>query len=281
MDAPALVDEETWEVCQERLAGNRERLSGSSERKHMLSGLLRCPACGRNMIGHRQIRIEPRKRKEAYVRHVHYYHCPDGRSLKIVGVHSCSRKQYKASVLEGLVQRSVEELASTPEFMERALEDCRRLKSAGFSEAEYEKVAAQVRALDGKEDAAVRAQIAGIENGTNPAIYTNVLKEIADKRISLRDQLGQMEERRSQAGLISPREDAAAIQSVMADVREALYAPELTPAEKHALIARVIDDIVPQEAGCRITLRKPFKSSRSVTHMSASSPSGCNGCAGV
>jgi len=140
-----------------------------------------------------------------------------------------------------------------------ALEDYRQQTSEGYSEAEYVKLTAQVRVLDGKEDAAVRAQIAGIENGTNPAIYTHILKEIAEKRVSLQAQLEQMEERRSQAAFIHPQEDAAALQAVMADVREALHAPELTPAEKHALIAQVVENIVPEETGCRITLRTPFQ----------------------
>ncbi|MDQ2798072.1 MAG: recombinase family protein, partial [Armatimonadota bacterium] len=275
VDAPALVDVETWDICQKRLTENKTRLSGSTERKHMLSGLLRCPVCGRNLIGHRQTRIEPRQRKETSVRHIHYYHCPEGRSLKIVGAHSCSRKQYKAAVVEGLAERAIEQLAHTSDFMRCALEEHRLRNSGGYSEKEYEQIAAQVRALDGKEDATVRAQVAGIESGANPAIYGSLLKEIGEKRTQLQAQLAQMEELQAKAASIRPEEEADVIQAAMRDVSEALRAPELTPGEKHTLVAQVIKDIVPQEEGFKMTLRVPFNSAATVPYMSALWPSGC------
>lgn len=281
VDAPALVDAQTWDACQKRLVENKTRLSGPSERKHMLSGLLRCPACGRNMIGHRQTRVEPRKRKETYIRHIHYYHCPEGRSLKLLGTHACSRKQYKAAVVEGLAERAVEQLAGTSEFVRCALENHRQRALGGYSEQEYAQATAQARALDGKEEATVRAQVAGIESGANPAIYTGLLKEIGEKRARLEAQLAQIEERRAAAASIRPQEEADVIRAAMRDVSEALRAPELTPAEKHALLAQVIKDIVPREEGFLLTLRPPFSSAATVTSMSASSLYGFGGCLSV
>src|SRR5207249_526480 len=44
--APALVEEELWNDCQRRLLENKTTHGGGTERKYLLSGLLRCPFCG-------------------------------------------------------------------------------------------------------------------------------------------------------------------------------------------------------------------------------------------
>src|SRR5207248_3292659 len=49
--APALVDAETWEVCQERMHSNRATMSGNPRRKYLLTGFVRCPVCRRSMCG--------------------------------------------------------------------------------------------------------------------------------------------------------------------------------------------------------------------------------------
>ena len=48
---PALVDDATWSRVLERVAGHR-RLPRQASRRYLLTGLLRCPACGARMRGH-------------------------------------------------------------------------------------------------------------------------------------------------------------------------------------------------------------------------------------
>ncbi len=72
LSAPPLVEEATFEHCQRRLQEGRPLRTGNPNRLHMLSGLLRCPQCRRNMSGKWIKRTY--KTKET-VKHDHFYHC--------------------------------------------------------------------------------------------------------------------------------------------------------------------------------------------------------------
>jgi site-specific DNA recombinase len=52
LTAPALVSEEVWEQCQERLKESQARRSGNPQRVNALAGLLKCPKCRRRLLGH-------------------------------------------------------------------------------------------------------------------------------------------------------------------------------------------------------------------------------------
>ncbi len=77
--------------AQERLTGNKALFSGSPVRKHMLTGLLRCPVCGKSMIGQKRERVYAHSTKL-----VHHYHCPNSSwSRNAAGV-VCSPKMFEA-----------------------------------------------------------------------------------------------------------------------------------------------------------------------------------------
>jgi len=52
VDCPAIIDEETWELAQERLRGNRRNPRGNTSEVYPLQHLLYCEECGRKMIVH-------------------------------------------------------------------------------------------------------------------------------------------------------------------------------------------------------------------------------------
>ena len=47
---PAIIDEETFELARERFEHNKQFSARKTKKKYLLTGLIKCPGCGRNMF---------------------------------------------------------------------------------------------------------------------------------------------------------------------------------------------------------------------------------------
>jgi hypothetical protein len=113
-----------------------------------------------------------------------------------------------------------------------------------------DRIESELAALDRRERATISAQIAGIAAGARPEFYTAEFEEIARKRAAL---LAQKEAHtptpiKAEA---EPEKVVDIIARALSDLADVLQADEITVAEKHALLTRVVAKIVPH------TERKP------------------------
>ena len=253
--APALVDQETWNAVQERLTTAQQTYSGNPERKHTLGGLLRCPLCGRSMNGTRR----ERPNKAGNIVSSHYYQCPDARESRNPGKVVCNRATYQAADAEKFIRRGMADVVRNRSLLTAAEAAYQAQEAQGYSPEEHRRVEAALRAVDARERATAEAQVQALMAGAGTEVFLALFGKIAEERQALKARLRTLEELKTQTAT-PPREGRAeAIAQALADVEEALQSGLLTDAQKHDLLARVVEKIVPAEdvEGYRVFLR-PF-----------------------
>jgi len=253
--APALIDMDTFEYCQRRLADGRPLRTGDPKRLHMLSGLIACPQCRRNMSGKW---IKRTYKTKSDVRHDHFYHCRhscgSANSARIV----CHPKNYSAEDMEGLTRRGIQEIARRPGIIQAALRAYEEKHSGEPAAAEIKRLDRELHQVQQKEQAAVEAQVAGVMAGVEAGVYALMLTDLARQRESLQAEKDSLKREMTQD--VSHGDGVSELSSVLADLDEALNAEEITPAERRGLLAQVIARVTPYqepggETGMLITLK--------------------------
>ena len=259
IDAPALIDEATWDACQERMQQNRSLLRGRPRNKYMLTSLLRCPKCGRKM---RSYRRSTNPRNKAAAHYYNIYECRFSRPSTNLKGEVCHNKQYRGDWAEPLVTRAIQEVARRPELASAALEAYKRAKASEQLLPDVERLQQQLNELQKQEQATIKAQVAGVMAGADASFYEAMLRGIANKRapiMKILAQAGQVPSAKDRGG--RNLDKAQIVAQAISCVDEALNAPdgEVTPAEKQALLARVIESIHPEgKEGLRIFLKPPL-----------------------
>ena len=257
--APALVDEATWDACQGRLDTNQQRQSGNPKRRYLLSGLARCPLCGKAMGGYRRDGVPG------------YYRCREAVGCSKHRPDNCPAGTCPLNVLEGLVLRGIRAIAAQPGYVGAAIEAWRRGGRGGAAaeaaEAARKECGAKLAALDRREKATVSAQIAGIASGARPEFYAAEFAEIARRRA---EQTARREGLAPAAGAgdaleAEPQKAGDVIARALKALDEVLAAEEITDAEKRGLLGRVVEKVVPETdfgrgglRGCVMTVAPPF-----------------------
>lgn len=267
IDAPPIVSEAVWNACQKRLRGAQQLYSGNSKRKNLLTGLLLCPKCRRSMRGHRQVRKNNRLE--------HYYHCRDSHSSCNAMGKVCWSTHIPGATAEAVTLNVVRQLAHRPELVETALQAYAEATHKTDTERDIERIKEALADLARREKATVQAQIRGIQSGADPSVYDELFAEIREKRSGLMTRLGELETLRQVIGTKEAAGDTASLLAqAMADVEEALTAPEILVAERHGLLARIIAEIIPDGDVFRFRLREPVGSSQTVSFISILLPLG-------
>lgn len=106
----AIIDEETWELAQERKKLNRRLSRRNQKRKYLLAGRIKC-ICGRSMPG------ESKKRRDGGY-HI-YYRCQNRRYDHLVG--RCSVGYVRAETIEEEVWNWLKKVLSDPDEVKNAL----------------------------------------------------------------------------------------------------------------------------------------------------------------
>jgi DNA invertase Pin-like site-specific DNA recombinase len=233
-----LVTEAVWEECQRRLGANPKEQSGNPKRRYWLSGILRCPKCGRAMSGA-----------------TGYYLCRDafgqGNSKRI----ACHPRRYRVDEADGTVLTAIRKAARSRDQFAAALraDQKRRGRQASDPSADIAQVRVALEQLQDEEKATVQAQVAGIRAGADASIYAGLLSESARKRAAMEAKLkgliGQTGEKRE------PGSAAERWEEVLSSVDEALQGTALTAAEQHLILSSIVERIVPEENAYRIFLR--------------------------
>lgn len=111
----AIVSEEVWQQAQLKVASQSkkyEKVNGvNGEKKHLLSGILRCPVCGAAMYGNKSIK---KKQDGTHYKDFFYYGCKHRNMTK---GHKCDyRKQIHEEMLDNAVAEVIRTLVSNEKF---------------------------------------------------------------------------------------------------------------------------------------------------------------------
>lgn len=251
---PPIVSRELWEACNQRLEPARKIGAGRPDRKHVLTGLLRCPYCHRSMGGKRQF-WRASDRTDWYTR----YSCPSGsKADALPGDAVCWSKTFRSDQIEPQVIEVFLKIVQQPETLQAALEDHASGIRKQFSEKEYLRLKRELDQVDKTMKAAVQAQIAASMKGIDAEAYESILQETSGQRIALREAIDQLESqrRRFQRKDKSVESRSAYIAQAAGDVALTLNSDLVSAPEKHDVLSRLIDSIYPTESGgLRIVFR--------------------------
>lgn len=247
-EVPALVDEATWNACQDRLASNQNTRSGNPETRYLFTGQLRCPICGRGLYG-------ARRKRENQIDYV-AYHCRDYAKSARADETICNPAHYNEKLLLAALQCGV---SQCPALLDAALTAHERKQQAHDYTGEIARLHADVTALENKERSAVEGELAALSAGRNAAIYRKVLTEIDEERTAITARIADLEKRQQDRPKENPKAKAEVIAEALTKLEAVLAADEITVAEKNALLHQVVDIIVPHEDRIEVTLkaRKP------------------------
>lgn len=253
LTAPALVSADLWDRCQERLQSNRDRDSGRTDRKWMLSGLLKCPDCGATMTGNRYSGHLPKRLHGSKAGELPYeqraqicnYRCKNSYLPVDSGSRCRSKINPKIETLERAVLEWVVKIASEPGRLREYIESKERAAERDSPDPKNrESLQAALNALLKRESAIVESQIRAIERGFSSQVYEDKLQELANQRRELEDQL------RAVPAPVQPRftkKQEEAFTKLLSGVESVLMAPyeQVSPLEKRALLVIIIEKIVP------------------------------------
>ncbi len=132
ISVPALIDERTFEIAQNRLAENK-RLSSRNNKKneYLLSSLLRCRECGYAIYGETS---NSRYRRR-------YYHCMGQDGWRWPTGRACTGHPVRVEALDDLVWEAVKRLIQEPQVV--VDEYMRRVNRGRRTEASLEGIIAQ------------------------------------------------------------------------------------------------------------------------------------------
>ena len=291
---PALVDEATWDRAGARLAGNPSRLSGNPLRVRALTGKVRCPACGGRMTvlgSGKNTYVDKSGRTREYKKESRYACIHSRRQYAVTGVYSCSSASFMIRRTEEAVVAALLDAAKRPEAVAEAVavyaqalrhkrqaqdrENLRRdAEAPGGGASGWPATPESLRrdllaagdalgALEARQSATVKAQIAGIIAGADAAAYAPAFAEIAAERARLKERHAALTRllRGPQAGRkqaperarpAPPADVRALALKALEDAHRVLTSDAVSGADKRAVIAALVDRVVCQPGGADV-----------------------------
>lgn len=236
---PAIVDEVTWQACQERLASNRRERAGNPSRTYLLSAVARCPVCQRGLTGKREYKTGRR-----------LYRC----NRDALSAHGSSR-YYDAATLEERAFQAVVAAASAPEVVRDAFAASVSMLGE-TSPDDVASITAALKAVAARERAAATAQVAALVAGRPTAVYDDILADTAEDRRRLEARLRDATSAQTACTASTPRSDPEDAIEAIAALRRVLASPALTNAEKRSAVAGFVDAIIPDQSdGVRVIMK--------------------------
>jgi site-specific DNA recombinase len=124
---PAIVDEESFRLAQQRLEDNRRHSrAGADGPRHLLQGLVVCRQCGRTLVHHP---CAPKGRSKCF-----YYRCTGLSTHRWGGLRICNSRAVRAEHLEQAVWSDVKALLIEPARLRQEYE--RRLNNIDMSQSD-------------------------------------------------------------------------------------------------------------------------------------------------
>ena len=264
---PALVTEAVWDAVQANMAANRIARAGNPRQVRMLSGRIHCPQCGAGMGCHTS-GARPRSdgtRPETFPRYI----CTRYRqTLNSTGTGECVPEGFAVPDVEAAVLLAVQDASQHPGSVRHALAEYARELPRPAAVDPRRELAALDRALtewQTRQAATVKAQIAGIMAGADPAAYAALFGELAAERKDLEDRRGvvsRLLRDGKEAGKAKLSAGGGDLKEgdVLQDVGFVLAAPDVTGAVKRDILGTVIERVIcrrgeDNKAGAEIVFR--------------------------
>ena len=114
-----IVSKETFAKAAERLKKNvaHRKTRSDSTTVYPLTGLIRCPDCGKNIFGYTAPPRKKKNGKEGYYPRYISYRCISGRDRNGINC-SLANKYYSGTKLETEVKEVIYSMVTIPEFVE-------------------------------------------------------------------------------------------------------------------------------------------------------------------
>ncbi len=108
----AIVSEEDWHLAQDKRKKSAMRLRKVSDfhHAHILSGILKCPVCGKSMYGN----VSKAHNKDSKNRY--YYYCKN--RVKITGLECSFRQSIEQTEINRMVAAIISAMVNKPQFIE-------------------------------------------------------------------------------------------------------------------------------------------------------------------
>jgi len=262
-EVPAIVPEEVWEAVQARAGQNKKKMGGNPARVRMLAGRIFCPHCGAGVVCAMYDKRRGQTEAQSYVCG-HY-----SRTSLNTGRRECQPTYYPVAEVEQSVLSALLDAVEHPAAVCAALAAYREAlpdKVASGREREHALVDADMSAIKKKQTATVKAQIAGIMAGADPAAYSAVFEEIAAQRYSLEERrraLAHLPTNTPPAGTRKQSEAArtsgatqAALSNlhgqILSDVRRVLTSPHISGEQKRDTLGTVVEKVYPAKDGAKV-----------------------------
>ena len=115
-----IVSKETFAKAEERLKKNvaHRKTRSDSTTVYPLTGLIRCPDCGKNIFGYTAPPRKKKNGKEGYYPRYISYRCISGRDRNGISC-SLANRYYSGTKLETEVKEVISSMVTIPEFVER------------------------------------------------------------------------------------------------------------------------------------------------------------------
>lgn len=111
----AIIDMDKWELARKKRQqiGGRNEKKYSLDRRHLLSGILKCPVCNAGMVGN----VNRKKSKDgSHYKDYFYYAC---KHRKLLDGHTCTyKKQWKEELINDEVVEVIRNLVKNERFAE-------------------------------------------------------------------------------------------------------------------------------------------------------------------
>ena len=137
---PALVDEPTFALAQERLASNRQLAARRTIEPSIVQGLVHCQQCGYALY---------RTSTRSSARKISYYRCIGSDAWRFDGVARCDQRPIRVDLLEHVVWTEIVRLLEDPSLIQTELarrhEAARKAHPGKHHQAVLERDLAQVR----------------------------------------------------------------------------------------------------------------------------------------
>ena len=137
---PALVDEPTFALAQERLASNRQLAARRTIEPSIVQGLVHCQRCGYALY---------RTSTRSSARKISYYRCIGSDGWRFDGVARCEQRPIRVDLLEQVVWTEIVRLLEDPSLiraeLQRRHEAARKAHPGKRHQAILERDLAQVR----------------------------------------------------------------------------------------------------------------------------------------
>jgi site-specific DNA recombinase len=137
---PALVDEPTFALAQERLAANRQLAARRTIEPSIVQGLVHCQRCGYALY---------RTSTRSSARKIYYYRCIGSDAWRFDGVARCDQRPIRLDLLEQVVWTEIVRLLEDPSLIRAELqqrhEAARKAHPGKRHQATLERDLAQVR----------------------------------------------------------------------------------------------------------------------------------------